>query len=136
MKTINLICLSILLFFPMISRASGDADRIKLEAVVLGRDEAFQCLLTQPDDLPLQESRSISKPYLVIRIMNPNNRHAWGVVRCVIPNIYRPVDVRIHSLPSNSTEWDWYLISLGSVAINHTNDPVKIECKWKEIKLK
>ena len=120
----------------------GADNPMKVEAYILSREQAFNCL-QHPDDniTPKQLVRyrinpdDIHNPYLVVRLKNLSNTSADGVLRCKVPDCVYPMDIPIRAVGPNSTEWAWMVLSLGNASIQIRDAWPAVTWEWHSLKL-
>lgn len=111
------------------------AKQIEVKVYILTHGQAAD-LLANPSKEPVQllssELSKFSKFYLVVRVRNLGNKHAWGTLACSVPCIWEPVKIPIISLYEDFSN---YLICIDgtSVAMSYENFIPKLSFEWDQL---
>ena len=111
------------------------ANQIEVQTFILTPSQAAT-LLANPSEKPIQligndlsQSRKI---YLVTRVRNLGNKHAWGVLDCTVPAINGPVKIPIASIQK---QFCAYLICIDRtlVALSHEMFAPEVTFIWDQL---
>jgi len=119
----------------MLFSNKGYAKQIEVKTYVLTQEQVVDLFKNQdkmPELLTVKELNKINKLYLVARIKNLGEMHAWGILNCKIPNVGIPIKMSF----INITKYDCdCMICLGSPALYQENNdlPPDISYEWSEL---
>ena len=111
------------------------AKHIEVKAYILTEKQSAD-LLADPSKEPIQllasELANFPQKYLVIRVKNLGNKHAWGTLACAVPRVWHPIKVPTINIHDDFCN---YLICLeGSyVAGSDENFTPKITFDWYQL---
>ena len=111
------------------------AKNIEVKAYILTNIQA-SALLADPSKEPTQfigrELAKFPKQYLVVRVRNLGNSHAWGTLACSVPGIWDPLKIPIISIRKDFCD---YLICVEGISVSyshHTYAP-NITYEWDKL---
>lgn len=119
----------------MLFSDKGYAKHIKVKVYILTDGQAAD-LLANPSKEPVQllasELSKFPVKYLVARVRNLGNKHAWGTLACSVPCIWEPVKVPILCIYKDFTN---YLICIEGFAVaeSYENFIPKLTCEWDQL---
>jgi hypothetical protein len=111
----------------------GYAKNIDVKVYILTEAQSA-ALLADPYKEPVQmlasELSKFDTKYLVVRVKNLGNTHAWGTLACSVPRIWDPVKIPILNIVDE--HFSNYLICIegAAVAMAHEDFPPKLTFEW------
>jgi len=111
------------------------ASQIEVKTYVLTQEQAAELFKNsdgEPILLSVNELNKIDKIYLVVRLKNLGNLHAWGILNCKVPNIGIPIKISTINIREYSCD---YVICLASPVLQQENNnfPPNISYEWSEL---
>ncbi len=111
------------------------AKHIEVKAYILTDTQASSLLADsskEPVQLLASELAKFPNKYLVVRVRNLGDKHAWGTLACSVPRIWDPVKIPIISIHQDFCD---YLICIEglSVADSHENFIPKLTFEWDQL---
>lgn len=111
------------------------AKHIEVKTYILTENQSADLLANpsrEPKQLLASELARFPKRYLVVRVRNLGNKHAWGTLACSVPRIWSPIKIPTISIHD---EFCNYLICIDglSVADAHENFIPKITFEWDQL---
>jgi hypothetical protein len=99
------------------------------------RSDQVAYLLNNPNEEPEQligSEIATATNYLVVRVKNMGEKHAWGTLACTVPAVWDPINVPIVSI---GDEFCNYIISLDKIAVLFSHDTFapKVTFKWYQL---
>jgi hypothetical protein len=113
----------------------GYAKEIEVKAYILTEKQSAE-LLANPSIEPVQllasELADRSPKYLVVRVKNMGEKHAWGTLACSIPRVWNPIKIPIITMEENFCN---YLISVDGIAVAFKDETYlpKITFEWDQL---
>lgn len=111
------------------------AKHIEVKAYILTEKQSAD-LLADPSNEPTQllssELAKFPKLYLVARVKNLGNKHAWGTLACSVPRIWHPIKVPTISIHDDFCN---YLICLEGFSVAYSDEifTPKITFEWDQL---
>ncbi len=107
---------------------------IQVNAYILTSDQAAY-LLSHSDEEPVQligSKLATTTNYLVIRVKNKGEKHAWGTLACTVPGVWEPIKIPAISIEDQFCN---YIISIDrtAVAFSHHTFAPKVTFKWDQL---
>lgn len=111
------------------------AKHIEVKVYILTERQSADLLadpLKEPIQLLASELAPFPKKYLVVRVKNLGDKHAWGTLACSVPRVWHPIKVPTISIHDDFCN---YLISLEGLAIaeSYENFIPKITFEWDQL---
>lgn len=111
------------------------AKQIEVKMYILTDKQASNLLAdptTEPAQLLSSELAKFSKRYLVVRVKNIGDKHAWGTLACSVPRVWQPVKVPIISIRQNFCD---YVICLQGLAVaeSYENFIPELSYEWDQL---
>ncbi len=106
------------------------ASQIEVKAYILTEQQSAD-LLANPSVEPIQLigaelSKSTTK-YLVVRVKNLGNKHAWGTLACTVRGVWNPIKIPIISIERNFCS---YLICLAGTSVAYSHETFGLAHKF------
>src|SRR5690348_13981869 len=77
------------------------AKHIEVKAYILTEKQSADLLadpVKEPTQLLASELAKFPKRYLVVRVKNLGDKHAWGTLACCVPRIWHPIKIPVISI--------------------------------------
>ena len=109
------------------------ARNIEVKMYILTEKQSA-ALLKDPSKEPVQlfssELVQVSNKYLVVRVRNLGNYHAWGRLACSLPGVWSPVKIPIIGLGECFSD---YFICITGIADSNEPSLPKLSYKWDQL---